>query len=470
MRNLLLASLTLPTLLLSGGASAATVGWRAGETTPPTEITPMSPTPIDTVSFTAATPPFFFRFGNSCEAVRELGSPMISTNTAAREFSVEFTPKPDPTVACPLYYDPVNGIEGDLGKLDPGSWTLIITNVNDPLMNATLPFTVTSVATVSGELILHTLANDQVTGRTFPFDSPFFIARPLGHRCNSGNGGTICGGATLQQGAPLTGITAIQTPVETPLPSFTLPRSALNVSATGSIPPLRPYRYISTHASNVHNGAGFFAPGGGPGKRTVTFPASGEPGARVAISPGANQFGGTMRLLGAMGSKRAHEYQNKTFVGTGLSSFGALGTECTITCYVSGAQSNFQYHRYQTTMGKATTASITTLGLPWTTGVVSITATAGPFPTLFRRSGYDNRTAKGLGTIQLVAPQLVRWEFPERDAPWDRHTGAIGILRIKFVPEPSGWVVLVAGLGVLAVLYRLRTRRYRSSSAARRVD
>ncbi len=107
-------------------------------------------------------------------------------------------------------------------------------------------------------------------------------------------------------------------------------------------------------------------------------------------------------------------------------------------------------------MGRATTAYITTLGLPWTTGTVSITATAGPFPTLFRRTGYDNRTAKGLGTIQLVAPQLARWDFPSRDAPWDRHTGAIGVLRIKFVPEPSGWGMLLAGIAALALLCRRR--------------
>ena len=163
-----------------------------------------------------------------------------------------------------------------------------------------------------------------------------------------------------------------------------------------------------------------------------------------------------MRLLGSMGGKRAHSYKNKAFVGTGLSSFGVLGSECTITCYATGAQSNFQYHQYQTVMGKATTANITTLGFPWTTGAVSVTATGGPFPTLFRRTGYDHRTSKGLGTIQLVAPQLVRWEFPNREAPWDRHTGAIGILRIKFVPEPSGWAVLVAGVGFLIVLHRRR--------------
>jgi hypothetical protein len=109
-------------------------------------------------------------------------------------------------------------------------------------------------------------------------------------------------------------------------------------------------------------------------------------------------------------------------------------------------------------MGEATTAYITALGFPWTTGAASITATAGPFPTRFRRSGYDNRTAGGSGTIQLVAPQLVRWEFPNRDAPWDRHTGAIAILRVKFAPEPSGCAMLIAGAGILLVLYRRQRR------------
>jgi hypothetical protein len=169
-----------------------------------------------------------------------------------------------------------------------------------------------------------------------------------------------------------------------------------------------------------------------------------------------------MRLLGALGARRGHEYKNKLYAGAVysafLSSFRALGSECTVTCYATGAQSKFQTYQYQTAMGKATTAYITTLGLPWTTGTVSITATAGPFPTLFRRTGYDHRTSKGLGTIQLVAPQLAKWEFPNRDAPWDRHTGAIGILRIKFVPEPSRWGVLVAGAGFLLVLYWLQGR------------
>jgi hypothetical protein len=220
------------------------------------------------------------------------------------------------------------------------------------------------------------------------------------------------------------------------------------------LPQYTPYNYISTFASNAHNENGTFSPGFGPGQRTVTFPAGGGPGARVAISPGQNQFGGVMRVLGAMGAKRGHTYKNKTFVGTSLSSFGVLGSECTATCYATGAQSNYQSHNYQTAMGKATTANITTLGLPWTTGMVTITATDGFFPTLFQRTGFDNRTSKGLGTIQLVSPQLVRWNFPDRDAPWDRHTGAIGILRVIFVPEPSAWLMLITGAVCLMVLYR----------------
>jgi hypothetical protein len=42
--------------------------------------------------------------------------------------------------------------------------------------------------------------------------------------------------------------------------------------------------------------------------------------------------------------------------------------------------------------------------------------------------------------------------------------------RLIIVPEPSGWGMLAAGMGFLAVLYRVRTRKYRSSSAVRRVD
>jgi hypothetical protein len=307
-------------------------------------------------------------------------------------------------------------------------------------------------------LIIHTLANDQAIGTAFPFNRKFFIARPVGARCNVANGGATCGTATLQDGAPVSGTGTVAINRIASPPSFTLPRSALKATVTGSLPLYSPYKYISTYANGLGNRTGSFGPGGGPGKRTFTVPGSGGPGARIAISPGANQFGGTMRLLGKMGSKRAHEYRNKTFVGTRYFFPSVLGGSCTGTeCILpTSAGTATIYMEYRTAKGKATTAFMTPWGLPWTTGEVSITATGGPFPTLFRRRGYDSRTAKGLGTIQLVSPHLVKWEFPNRDAPWDRHTGAIAILRIKFMPEPSGWVMLAAGISFLAVLYMVR--------------
>jgi hypothetical protein len=455
MRKRRLALLTLPIVLVSGFAHAATVHWRPGETTPPTEIVPMSPSELDTVSFTAAGSA---TFSNACEAGRLLGFPTISTDAAAHEFKVEFS-QADPSSVCAAILAPVNGIEGELGQLEPGPWTLTITNVNVG-SEITLPFTVRLASDASGSLILHTLANDQTTGTSFPFDRRFFVARPLGAHCNPENGGLTCGATTLQHGAPLKGTAPVDIG---PAASFTVPRYALKATATGSLPLYGPYDYISTFATHVRNERGVFGPGSGPGELTLYFFGVGEPAARISIHRGKNQFGGTMRLLGAMGSKRAHEYRNKRFVASDFSSFGVVGGylrgPCSDTCRWNWfAESNFQSRRYQTTMGKSTLARVTTAGLPWTTGTVTITATDGPFPTLFRRNGYDNRTAKGLGTIQMVAPQLARWEFPDREAPWDRHTGAIGILRIRFVPEPSGWAMLAAGAGWIALFCRRRRR------------
>jgi hypothetical protein len=89
---------------------------------------------------------------------------------------------------------------------------------------------------------------------------------------------------------------------------------------------------------------------------------------------------------------------------------------------------------------------------PWTTGTVAVRAhgdSSSYFPTSITRRGYDNRTAMGGGTIQLVTPMLMHWTGGE-------HQGLIGILRLQFVPEPSSWLMLVAGIGLLGVFYRRR--------------
>ena len=94
---------------------------------------------------------------------------------------------------------------------------------------------------------------------------------------------------------------------------------------------------------------------------------------------------------------------------------------------------------------------------PWTTGSVTVTAIArGPHKTVHYAHGYDNRnttTGLGKGTIQLVTPILTRWF-----GYTDYETAGIGVLRIKFIPEPQTWAMLVAGVSLLGVATRLRGR------------
>jgi len=453
MRRSSLVALAVVSALVPLAASAATVQWRSGESPPPTQIVPQSPTNQDTVSFTAAIYPYR-TYSNDCYADRALGRPSISTDAAAHQFTVEFS-QPDPSIICFDVWLPVNGIKGELGQLEPGRWTLtIISNFGFPI---TLPFTVHFPSDASAKLILHTRANDQTTGTRFPFDRRFFIARPLGARCNPEHGGASCDTATLERGVPLRGTAAVDIGSAG---RFTLPRSALRGTATGSLPMYSPYEYVSTYARDLRNGTGFFKPGGGPGKRTFTVTGGGGPAARIEVTPGANQFGGTLGILGAIGSKRAHVRNHKTYVGTYDFFETVFGRSCTGTgCLLPTTYPTATiYMKYRTAMGRATTVYMTPWGLPWTTGVVSISATEGPFPTRFRRSGYDNRTANGLGTIQLVAPHLVQWDFRNRNEPWDRYTGTIGILRIQFVPEPAGWAMLAAGAGWIALFGRRRRR------------
>ncbi len=53
-----------------------------------------------------------------------------------------------------------------------------------------------------------------------------------------------------------------------------------------------------------------------------------------------------------------------------------------------------------------------------------------------------------------MSPVLTRWLQP----CCIFETGGIGILRIKFLPEPQMWAMLVAGASLLAVGYRMRGR------------
>jgi hypothetical protein len=91
----------------------------------------------------------------------------------------------------------------------------------------------------------------------------------------------------------------------------------------------------------------------------------------------------------------------------------------------------------------------------WTTGAAEVTALSGPQATALKRTGYDNRTSNGAGTIQMVSPMLTRW----KNAFGDYHTGSIGVMKLVFVPEPQAGLMLAAGICTLGLLYRVNRQR-----------
>jgi hypothetical protein len=106
--------------------------------------------------------------------------------------------------------------------------------------------------------------------------------------------------------------------------------------------------------------------------------------------------------------------------------------------------------------GLASSSTVSVIGsrFPWTTGMVTVTARGrGYFKTVHYGQGYDNRNPiTGKGTIQLVSPAMTRWLHPASEF----ETAGIGILRIKFVPEPQTWVLLAAGASLLWLGARMR--------------
>jgi hypothetical protein len=174
------------------------------------------------------------------------------------------------------------------------------------------------------------------------------------------------------------------------------------------------------------------------------------------VVAGPNQFGGLMQVLGKLGTRNAGSTPGGAWYGVfsdwGL---GVAGGSYAATSMVAGTVTFFS--PTSTFMSNAVVT-----GFPWTTGRVSVSAAGGSgFPTRLVRSGYDNRTPDGAGTIQMVTPRLTHWAA-------GAHWGDIAVLRIQFAPEPAGWVLLAAGLSLVAVLHHSgagRTRRGRNSSA-----
>jgi hypothetical protein len=199
--------------------------------------------------------------------------------------------------------------------------------------------------------------------------------------------------------------------------------------------------------ADLRNDSGGFSNGGGLGSFSVSH------GARVHVEAGKNQFGGTMRLLGQYHTNRGVETTttsvgatpwNLQYIGAGAAT--AMG-KVTGLKYATMINRAYQGHGLLGVTGRSATISV----FPWTTGMVEVTATGGPQSTMLARAGYDNRTPAGAGNIQLVSPALTRW----KNLYSDYYTGAIATLNLRFVPEPEGWLMLVSGIGTLALIDRL---------------
>jgi len=224
----------------------------------------------------------------------------------------------------------------------------------------------------------------------------------------------------------------------------------------GEFGPAYPYMYSYTYAT-FRNDEGVFGPGQGPGTFDIPYNQGGPVVARINVTAGENKFGGTMRMLGALTGKVCFYYVGGCSLGSQVNwRYDAVGASASTAGGVvtKGYIATSVAYYYQTAQMTVISVDVVGARFPWTTGSVTVTAVGrGPHKTIHYAHGYDNRkttTPNGIGTIQLVTPVLTQWLQPS----YNSETGGIGILKIKFVPEPRTWAMLVAGVSLLAVGYR----------------
>jgi hypothetical protein len=120
------------------------------------------------------------------------------------------------------------------------------------------------------------------------------------------------------------------------------------------------------------------------------------------------------------------------------------------------------FHTRSQTLGPGLGGTFTTAWTPsttvrvefgtWTTGMLTLT-NLHPVPTGLTSpalTGFDARTAGGLGVLQMVTPIRIN------ASPPIFRLGAFGVLRIEFLPEPASGVMLLSAVCFLLVLARHR--------------
>ena len=235
-------------------------------------------------------------------------------------------------------------------------------------------------------------------------------------------------------------------------------RGIRTTDQVGELPASNPFVYRYTYAT-LRNDAGVFGPGKGPGDFTIQYNVGPNPVATIKVKQGAAKFGGTMRMLGAYTTKLCYFHAQACSLGEIDWRYDAVGAAADTSGGVV-TQGYLVYAGevyYHTGIMQQSTISVRGSRFPWTTGSVTVKATRrGPRKTVHYAHGYDNRNSTGEGTIQLVSPLLTRWNTADAFVTYE--TGGIGILRIKFIPEPHPLLMLAAGVSLLGVGYRMRGR------------
>jgi hypothetical protein len=251
-------------------------------------------------------------------------------------------------------------------------------------------------------------------------------------------------------------------------PGFTFPAAPATTSASapsgfrasgivGEFTNIYPYVYSYTYA-NLRNDAGIFGKGSGPGSFNIQYKQGVNTNASINVKAGKNKFGGVMAMLGSHTGKACWYDAGGCSLGENNWQYDRIGVVAATEegVVTRGYIASFTAYYYQTAMSATVTVAVEGARFPWTTGSVTVTAVGrGPHKTVHYSHGYDNRTTvSGKGTIQLVTPVLTRWMQPAVNL----ETAGIGILRLKFIPEPHTWAMLVAGASLLCVGARMRRR------------
>jgi hypothetical protein len=277
--------------------------------------------------------------------------------------------------------------------------------------------------------------------------------------CTSTSRSPLGGKGLVQAGNPIVGTWGATTTTGGAFNFGAAGNSGEGIRTTGQLgefAALYPYVYSYTYAT-LRNNKGVFGPGNGPGSFSLD-----RKNDRIHVKQGAAKFGGTMTMLGSLTTKVCYYRNGGCSLGSQDWRYDAIGTSALTS---NGVVTNgyvvtwLPYCYCPATLGNCcSTPSVEGSRFSWTTGSVTVTATGrGPHNTVHYAHGYDNRnttTPSGLGTIQLVSPTITRWRRPAVNF----ETAGIGILRIKFVPEPQTWLMLVVGVSLLGLGTRMRGR------------